>query len=78
MKQKRGILLMVLMLVAFCILGTTNHVQAATAVNSKTLNIKAIRSSGYGYKVVNNATKYIWKIYNTRNDINETFYCIKV
>ena len=59
------------------ILGTSNSVQAATAVSSKTLNIKAVRSSGYGYKVVNNGAKYIWKIYNTRNDINETFYCIK-
>lgn len=77
MKLKRGILLTVLMLVAFSIVGTMNSVQAATAVTSKTLNIKAVRSSGYGYKVVNNETKYIWKIYNTRNDINETFYCIK-
>ena len=77
MKLKRGILLIVLMLVAFSILGTINQVQAETAVRSKTLNIKAVRSSGYGYKVVNNGAKYIWKIYNTRNDINETFYCIK-
>ncbi len=77
MKLKRGILLTILILAVVSILGTSNSVQAATAVSSKTLNIKAVRSSGYGYKVVNNGAKYIWKIYNTRNDINETFYCIK-
>ena len=77
MKLRKGILLTALTLAAISILGTSNSVQAATAINSKTLNIKAVRSSGYGYKVVNNSTKYIWKIYNTRNDINETFYCIK-
>lgn len=77
MKRRRGILLTVLMLIAFTFLGTTSYVQATTAVTSKTLNIKAVRSSNYGYKVVNNATKYIWKIYNTKNNINETFYCIK-
>ena len=76
MKQKRGIILTVLTLIALTILGTSNQVQAVTAVSSKTLNIKAVRSSNYSYKIVNNGTKTVWKIYNARNDINETFYCI--
>ena len=45
MKLKRGILLTVLTLIIASILGTTNHVQAATAVSSKILNIKADRKS---------------------------------
>lgn len=77
MKLRKGFLLTALTLTMVSILGTSSSVRAATAINSKTLNIKAVRSSGYGYKVANNSTKYIWKIYNTKNDINETFYCIK-
>ncbi len=77
MKLKKGILLTTLTLAAASILGISSSVQAMTAINGKTLNIKPVRSSGYGYKVVNNSTKYIWKIYNTKENINETFYCIK-
>ena len=77
MKSKKVGLLIILTLGMLSVIGIFSHVHAATATTSKTLNIKAVRNSGYGYKVVNNATKYIWKIYNTTNNINETFYCIK-
>jgi len=73
MKLKKGILLTALTLMTVSVMGMFNNVQAAT---SKTLSIKALRKSGFGYQVVNNSTKYIWKIYDT-NDKNETFYCIK-
>lgn len=73
MKLKRKILFSLLTLITLGAIGTYGNVQAAT-VTTKELNLKAIRSSGYGYKVVNNQTKTIWKIYNADN---ETFYCIK-
>lgn len=78
MKLKKGILLTILMLVLITIMGTFNSVQAATATTSKVLNIKILRNSGWGYKVINNSEKVIWKIYDVDNlDKNETFYCIK-
>ena len=77
MKLKKGILLIALTIVAISVIGIFNNVQAATATTPITLSIKPLRSSGQGYKVVNNGEKYIWKIYNTNNNLNETFYCIK-
>ena len=77
MKFKKGILLTALTLVTISVIGTFSNVQAKTATTPITLSIKALRSSGQGYKVTNNGEKYIWKIYNTKNDVNETFYCIK-
>lgn len=77
MKLKKGILLTALTIIAITAISVFSNVQAAEATTPKTLKIKALRNSGYGYQVVNNATKFIWKIYDTNYDINETFYCIK-
>ena len=77
MKLKKGILLFVLTFVLFTIVSCFVEVHATTATTPITLSIKPLRNSGQGYKVVNNGEKYIWKIYNTNNNLNETFYCIK-
>lgn len=77
MKLKKGILLTALTFITISSIGLFSSIQAATANTPKTLNIKALRNSGYGYQVVNNSTKFIWKIYDVNRDINETFYCIK-
>ncbi len=77
MKLKKGILLFALILVLFTIVSCFAEVHATTATTPITLSIKPLRNSGQGYKVVNNGEKYIWKIYNTNNNLNETFYCIK-
>ncbi len=77
MKLKKGILFFVLTFVLFAITSCFGTAQATTATSPITLSIKALRNSGQGYKVENNGEKYIWKIYNTNNNLNETFYCIK-
>ena len=77
MKLKKVILLIALTIIAISVIGTFSNAQAATANTPITLSIKPLRNSGQGYKVVNNGEKYIWKIYNTNNNLNETFYCIK-
>ena len=78
MKLKKGILLFALILVLFTIVSCFAEVHATTATTPITLSIKPLRNSGQGYKVVNNGEKYIWKIYNTNNNLNEHFTVLKV
>ena len=74
MKQKKGILLATLTIVTTMILSTFTTVNAA--VGSKTLNLKMLRKSGYGYQLAN-TQKNVWKIYDVSADVNETIYCLK-
>ena len=77
--KRKGIIFITILLLTTCMLCLFNTVKAATG--SMYLNIKLLRSSGYGYKLASN-NKNVWKIYETDgngNDkgLNSTIYCLK-
>ena len=77
--KRKGIIFITILLLTTFILSLSNIVKAATG--SMYLNIKFLRSSGYGYKL-GNSNKNVWKIYETDgngNDkgLNSTIYCLK-
>ena len=73
MKLKKGILLTTLTLFMVAMLSSFATTKAATG--SKYLNLKMLRSSGYGYQLAN-SRKNVWKIYE-RGGYGETIYCLK-
>ena len=77
--KRKGIIFITILLLITCILSLFSTVKAATG--SMYLNIKLLRSSGYGYKLASN-NKNVWKIYETDgngNDkgLNSAIYCLK-
>ncbi len=72
--KKKMLSLTLLLLLLMTIFSSFNVVFASQGPLE--LDIKMLRSSGYGYKL-GNSNKNIWKIYNTKNDRNDTFYCLK-
>ncbi len=77
MKLKNKILLITLLLMTIILaISPLGSVQAATG--KLKLNIKFLRTSGYGYKVSHDSSAHtVWKIYNAENDNYATIYCLK-
>ena len=76
MKLKKGALLVILLFILAIIVNSFGMVQAAIDSQGKTLNIKFLRKSGYGYQLAN-SQKNVWKIYEEQNDKGQTIYCLK-
>ena len=76
MKLKKGVLVFTLLFLITIVLNSFGMVQAAIDSQGKNLNIKFLRKLGYGYQLAN-SNKNVWKIYEERNDIGQTIYCLK-
>ncbi len=78
MRKIKGVILIILMtILTIAVSGNFNVSNAATG--SKYLTIKALRSSGYGYKALE---KNVWKIVETNSNgstanYDSTIYCLK-
>jgi len=73
MKLKKGILFTIILILIFGIFSSFSHVEAAKG--NKTLNIKLLRESGYGYRL--NGLKNIWKIFEVGTSGRDTIYCLR-
>jgi len=69
MKLKKGILFTIILILIFGIFSSFSHVEAAKG--NKTLNIKLLRESGYGYRL--NGLKNIWKIFEVEQVVEIPF-----
>ncbi len=74
--KRRKVVLLIVLFILFLVFEMFSNVQAATSSPGKTLCIKFLRESGYGY-ILGNSNKKIWKIYELNGKKGQTIYCLK-